>query len=177
MKKRSKKIVTLFGWYAGQTISLSVLPRNANKGLDLEISWEIGSGGEKEGPKEVRGQLVKEDTESSRQRTEEETSWREIAVQGTDGQQKEAVGEDSQKWVGISSSFVEVSRKIPAHDSLQMHEKLNKFVTKLPFLRLELTQVHIVRFFFFSHSVGCIFCGRKELWNTPAEPTRWITGQ
>ena len=112
-----------------------------------------------------------------RRQTAEETSWREIVDQGTDGQQKEAVREDIQKWVGIFSSFVKVSRKIHAYDSLQMHEKLHKIVTKLPFLRLELTQVHIVRLFFFFHSLSCIFfCGRKEMWNTSAKPTGWITG-
>ena len=37
------------------------------------------------------GQLTKEPRESSRQRRAEETSWREIAVQRKDGQQKEAV--------------------------------------------------------------------------------------
>ena len=40
---------------------------------------------------------MKKDGVGSRQRTVEETSWREIAVKGTDGHQKEAVKEDSQK--------------------------------------------------------------------------------
>ena len=155
-------------------ISLSVLARNRNKGLELEISDESRSGGGKEGSREDKGPVDEERRrQGSRQRTVEETSWREIAVQETDGQQKEAVGEDSQKWVRISSSFVEVSRKICTHDSLQMHKELHKIVTELPFLRLELTQVHIVRLFFFSHSLGCIFCRRKEMWNTLVEPTRW----
>ena len=96
----------------------------------------------------------------------------EIAVQ-KDGQQKEAANEDSQRWVSIPCGFVEVLRKIHTHDSLQMHEKLHKIVTKLPFLRLELIQVHIVRLFFLH---GCIFGGRKKMWNTPAETTWWITG-
>ena len=42
-------------------------------------------------------QLTKEPRESSRQRRAEETSRREIAVQGKDGRQKEAVREDSQR--------------------------------------------------------------------------------
>ena len=79
--------------------------RNPNKELELEISDDTGSGGEKEGPREDRGQLAKEDAEDSLQRTGEETSRRGIAVQGKDGQQKEAVREDSQRWVGIPSSL------------------------------------------------------------------------
>ena len=34
-----------------------------------------------------------------------------------------------------------------------------------------------VRLFFFSHSLGCISFGHNVMWNTPAETTRWITGQ
>ena len=52
-----------------------------------------------------QGELTKEPREGSRQRTAEETSRREIAVQGKDGQQKEAVREDSQRWVDIRSGF------------------------------------------------------------------------
>ncbi len=50
--------MTQCGWYARQTISLSVLARSPNKGLELEISDETGSGGGKEGPREDRGELL-----------------------------------------------------------------------------------------------------------------------
>ena len=54
----------------------------------------------------------------SRKRTAEETSRGEIAVQGTNGQQKEAVKEDFKNELAFLVAFVEVSRKIHAHDSL-----------------------------------------------------------
>ena len=47
-----------------------------------------------------------------------------------EGRSAEAVREDSQRWVSIPSGFVEVSRKIHAYDSLQIHEKLHKIVTQ-----------------------------------------------
>ena len=53
-----------------------------------------------------------------------------MAVQGKDGQQKEAVRETVKEELAFLVTFVEVSRKIHAHDSLQMHEKLHKIVTQ-----------------------------------------------
>ena len=46
--------LTLSGWYARQTMTLYVLARNPNKGLELDISYPAGSGGRKEGPREDR---------------------------------------------------------------------------------------------------------------------------
>ena len=43
--------------YAGQTISLSVLARNPNKGIELEISRETGAVRGEEGPREDRGSV------------------------------------------------------------------------------------------------------------------------
>ena len=84
---------------------------------EKDISRETGSGRGKKCPWEDRkSQLTKQGR-------------LEIAVQGKDGQQKEAVSEDIQRWVNIPSGFVEVSRKIHACDNLQMHEKLHKSVT------------------------------------------------
>ena len=60
-----------------------------------EISRKTGSGGGKEGPRE--------DGESNWQSRAEEDGRLEIAVQAKDGQQKEAVREDSQRWVSIHS--------------------------------------------------------------------------
>ena len=92
--------------YASQTIFLSVWAWNLNKGLELENSRETGSGRGEEGSREDTGQSAKEDRRrGSGQRRAEETSRREIAVQRKDGQQKEAVREDSQTWVGILSDF------------------------------------------------------------------------
>ena len=53
----------------------------------------------------TEGELTTDPRDSSRQRTGEVTSRREIAVQGKGGQQKEAVRKDSQRWVGIPSSL------------------------------------------------------------------------
>ena len=47
--------MTLCGWCTRQTISLSVLAWNPNKGFELDIYGENGSGGGKEGPREDRG--------------------------------------------------------------------------------------------------------------------------
>ena len=52
--------MTLCGWYARQTISLSVLERNPNKGLEVEISDGTKSGGGKESPREDRSQLKRD---------------------------------------------------------------------------------------------------------------------
>ena len=113
----------------------------------------------------------------SRQWRAEEDGRIEIAVKGKHRQQNEVAKEDSQRWVSIPCGFIEVLCPIHAHDSLQMHEKLYKIVThKLPFLFLELTQVHIVRLFFLPRLSVVFFCGRKEMGNTPAETTWWISG-
>ena len=55
--------VTLCGWYARQAISLSVLAWNPNKGLELEICDETGSGGGRDVSREERGELAKEPRE------------------------------------------------------------------------------------------------------------------
>ena len=69
------------------------------------------------------------------------------------GQQKEAVRKMVKDGLAFLVAFVGVSRKIFARENLQNAQKaVQKRVTKLSFLRLELTQVYIVRLlFFFSH--------------------------
>ena len=62
------------------------------------------------------------------------------------GQQKEAVREGQSGWVGIPSSFVEISLEIHASVSLQMHRECS--VTEPPFLHFELTEALIVCLFF-----------------------------
>ena len=65
-----------------------------------EISRETGSGRGKVGSREDIGSIDKE-----RRREAVDNGEREIAIQGKDGQQKEAVREDSQRLVGIPSGF------------------------------------------------------------------------
>ena len=79
---------------AGQRISLA---RNPLKGPNGEIFRETRSGRGKEGPREDRGAVDKGRQRCSRQRRAEEDGRPERAVQGKDGQQKEAVREDSQR--------------------------------------------------------------------------------
>ena len=57
-----------------------------------------------------------------------------------------AVREDQSRWVGITSSFVEISLENHASVSLHMHKECR--VPQLNLLALELTQAHIVRLFF-----------------------------
>ena len=149
--------------------SLCLFWREAKQRPELVISNETGSGEGKAGPREARkGQLAK-----GTQRGWVGEGRRREAVDN--GQQKEAVRKTVKDELAFLVAFVGFSRKIYARDSLQNARKaIQKRVTKLPFLRLELTQVHIVRLlFFFSHSLGCISCGRKEMCDTPVG-TNWM---
>ena len=130
--------MTLCGHCVGCVcVRRSVLARNPNKGLELEISHETRSGRGEEGPREDRGSVDK-----GRRRDAVDN-----VVQGKDGQQKETVREDSQKWVsilcGFCRSFARNTRLRETRDARRMQG-----VTKIPFLRLELTQVHNVCLFF-----------------------------
>ena len=71
-------------------------------------------------------------------------------------------------------AFVEVSRKIHAGDSLQMHGECKVSQNSLSCAWNWPKSILFVCSSF--HPLGCIFCGRKEKWNTPAETTGWITG-
>ena len=115
----SRRSLCLF-WRKAQTKGLSLRsPARPEMDEDRKV-WE----------KRIEEQLTKETREGSRQRRAEEDGGIDIAVQGKDGQQKEAVREDSQRWVSIPCGFVDVSRKKHACDNLQMHEKLQKIVTQ-----------------------------------------------
>ena len=129
-----------------------------NKGLGLEISDETGSG-EKRGLREARGSVGGE-------RCREAVD---------NGQQKKVVRKTVKDELAFLVAFIGVSRKIFACDSQQnARNAVQKSVTKLPHLRLELTQVHIVcLLFFFSHFLGCISCGRKEMYDAPVG-THWM---
>ena len=67
---------------------------------------------------------------ASRHRTTEVTSWHEIGSR--------AVRDDRSGWVGIPSSFVEVSLEIHASVSLHMHKGMQCYIT--PLLHFELTR-------------------------------------
>ena len=104
----------LCGWYARQTIPLSVLARNQRP--ELEISDKTGSGGEKtswqRNPERVSWQRNlervswrRETQRGSRERTAEGTSQNELAVQSGQRSAEGGGGEDSQRWLGIPSGF------------------------------------------------------------------------
>ena len=107
---------------------------------------------------EERRKVPEKTERRSWQSRAEENGRLEIAVQGKDGQQKEAVRKDSQRWVSIPRGCVEVSCKIHACNSLQMHEELHKKChIESPFLSLELTQVRVCSFFL-SFTLSIVFC-------------------
>ena len=132
--RKLSAFVTLRGWSANQTIPLSVLARNQTKGLDSRSPTrpEVGGSDVLEKPE---GQLVKEPREwvgeERRREAVENGSRREqsrwVSSPVLDGQQKEAVKDDSQKWVGIPSGFTRSFAKntLPAI-VYKMHEKLYK---------------------------------------------------
>ena len=109
---------------------------------ELEISDETGCGGRKAGTRKARGAVGKGTQRGS---VSGEGRRREAV---DNGQQKEAVRKTVKDELAFLVAFEGVSRKIYACDSLQNAQKaVQKSVTKLPFLRLELTQVHMVRSF------------------------------
>ena len=119
--------VTLCGWSAKHTTPLSVLARNQTKARALDVrrgrKWvrERESGvGQRNAEKSVgdgRGRRAV----GSRHRTAEETSRHEIGSR--------AVREGQRGWVGIPSSFVEISLEIHASVSLQMHREMQGVTT------------------------------------------------
>ena len=66
--------------------------------------------------------------------------------------------------------FVEVSCKIRAGDSLRMHGEYRVTQNSLSYAwNIPKSMLFVCSSF---HPLGCILCGRCEMWNT----TRWITG-
>ena len=142
---------------ATQRITLSVLARNPHKGPERKTR----SGGGKECPREDReSQLTKE----SRR---EKSVWDSYPKKDTVGKRKQ--WEDGsravKRWVSIPSGFAEVSHKIHAHDSWQMHGELQRSVTNFLLLHLELTQVRVCSFVPFFHPLGCVLCVCNEMCN------------
>ena len=88
-----------------------------------------------------------------------------------------AVREDQSRWISIPRGFVEISRRMHVSVSLQMHRECS--VTEPPFLHLSWPKLILIvcSLFFFSHSLGCISCSYKEIFDTPTGTTRWIIGQ
>ena len=130
---------------------------------ELEISHETGSGGGNECPREDRGSVDKvrwrEAVDNGEQRRPVDKGRRRDAVdngvQGKDGQQKEAVRENSQKWVGTPSVFLKKFRaKYTSAIVYRFTE--NARCHKNPFLRLELTQVRVCSF---SPTLSVVFLG------------------
>ena len=79
--------------------------------------------------KELRGrQLAKGDVSGQSTPDSRETSWHEIGSR--------AVRENRSRWVGIPSSFVEISLEIHASVSLHMHKGMQCYITPLLLLIL-----------------------------------------
>ena len=107
---------------------------------------------ERKVPEKKEGQLTKEDGEMQSTTESRGGRWLEIAVQGKDGQQKEAVREHCQRWVSIPRGFVELSRKI--HTIVY---KCTKSVVQTPFsCAWSWPKSVFVHLFFFFHPLGCI---------------------
>ena len=68
-----------------------------------------------------RGQLAKGDPSDQSTPDSKETSWHEIGSR--------AVREDRSRWVGIPSSFVEISQEIHVSVSLHMHKGMQCYIT------------------------------------------------
>ena len=161
----SLRTVTLCRWSAKQTIPLFVLARNQTKARARDLD---ASGSRKGRPEELdkgthRRQLAKGD--ASGQSTPDSRSDQSACVSPV------PVREDRSRWVGIPSSFVEISLEIHVSVSLHMHKGMQCYIT--PLLHIELTQAHIVRLFFVlsSHSLDCISCSHEEMCDAPIGTT------
>ena len=182
--------VTLSGWSAKQTIPLSVLARNQTKGLgsrsptrpEVEKERQIREKPEQWARERQLGQLAKwtereesakgdaegqSTTDSSLRDIEfncnEEDRQDEFAVLSRQRSEVRKTVKDELAFLVAWRSFAQIHASV----SLQMYWKCS--VPEPPFLQFELTQAHIVRLFFFSHSLGCISCGHKEMWDTSVD--------
>ena len=79
-----------------------------------------------------RSEFAKGDASGQSIPDNRETSWHEIGSR--------AVREDRSRWVGIPSSFVEISLEIHTNISLHRHKGMQYYIT--PLLALELTQAY-----------------------------------
>ena len=155
---------------ARQKIPLSVLGRNPHKELAREIFHETGRGRGKEGPWENREGSRKEKRAEKRpgQRKRQsagESRWLLGCVDLDDG------FANVRRWVGIPGDFVGISHEDTLVIACRCRESCTKVSQTSPFLRLELTQVHVCLFVcsLFFLPLGCVCCVlwvRKEIWNT-----------
>ena len=152
--------MALCGWSTKQTIPLSALARNQTKGLESRspTRLEVGKGTpekavRKRNPEKAVGEGWGR-RESKMGSRRDQSAWDRFQAQW--GRQARWVcspesttvsnEEDGQRWVGIPSTFVEISWKIYVSVSLQMRRDCN--VTEPPFLHSKLTQDQIVRLSF-----------------------------
>ena len=149
-----------------------------DKGFGLEISDETESGVGKAGSREAREAVS--------------VGWRKGAVDNR--QQKRPVGWDrvqeqygrQARWVRSPESTT-VSSEEEVKDELAFLVACRNFAKKYtsasvdrctgnavslnyPYCTLSWPKpiLFVCSLFFFSHSLGCISCGRKEMWDTPA---------
>ena len=99
----------------------------------------------------------------SRHRTAEVASWHEIGSR--------AVREDRSRWVGIPSSFVEISLEIHVSVSLHMHIG-NAMLHNSPSCAWINPSILFVCSLS-SHSLDCISCSYKEMCDAPIGTTSW----
>ena len=160
---------------AKQTIPLSFLARNQTKGLDSRSRRDrkLARKRQRRWTRERREVIWRQATErGSGQSTpvsrRDQSAWDRVQKQ---------VREDQSRWVGIPSSFLEISRRMHVSVSLQMHQECR--VSQLNLLARDLTQAHIVCLFFvlFLPLPWLYFLCHKEMYDTPVGTTRWFTGQ
>ena len=134
-----------------QPISFSVLVLNPRKRLRTISPAR---------PEVEEGRKVPEKTErASWQSRAEETS----SSPGKDDRRKEAVREDSQRWVNILCSLVEVSRKIHHPIVYKCRKSCSNALHRLPFLALGADpspRLFVCSSFF--HPLGCICVAVKK---------------
>ena len=138
-----RRNVTLCGWSAKQTFPFSVLARNQTKAWACDLRREVDKGmRERVGQKNLEEGSWRQQTQSgSWQSTpdsrRDQSAWDRVQKQ---------VGEYQSRWVGIPSSFVEISWRMDVSVRLHMHKECR--VSQLNLLAFELNQAHIVRLFF-----------------------------
>ena len=137
-------------------------------GRDLPRDWKWRKGGRSE-----RRQRDQSTTESRR----DQSAWDSSPGEGRSAEG----GSERRQWVSIPSGFVEVSGKIHARDSLQMHKKRHKIVTQTSFsCAWSWPKSVFVHLFFFSHPLDCALHICNEMCNIPSrkweKTTRQITG-
>ena len=165
-------LVTLCGLYARQTVSL--FWHETKKRPELKISNKTGSGGGKAGPREARGAVGKG--------IPKRVSWRREMQRGS----RQRRGEESGRlWVDCPENVSQQKseRRLLKPDELHrgwanQHRPAlvyrytgNTSCHKTTFLALGADISPYCSFVLFSPtlSLSCIFCGRKEMWDTPVD--------